>query len=156
MSNVEYRCPICGHRGFFPPNQPIYKCYFHTDTVMVQHEKYVGPNFAFKDEDEVNPEKTGVFTEGAVLQSGKTTINVVRDKAPEPLTEEEQLKQLRDFYYRLTEDPPDKRWGIPRLRKEIEDQEHKAEIALEMQEAEALVDDDAKESNSDFNYVRSE
>jgi hypothetical protein len=134
MSNVEYRCPICGARGFFPPNMnDVYKCHLHTDTGMIQHEEFYGPNFEFKEEGEINPRKTGVVTHGAVDEAGRITVTAVKDRPVQAITEEEELRQLRETYERITKESVDKRWGITRLKKEIEQQEwdfnHQLEVA---------------------------
>jgi hypothetical protein len=90
-------------------------------------EEFHGPNFAFKDEGEVDPSKTGVRTVGAVAKN----ITVVRDTPPVPLEEEQILRELRDMYERVTGEKADKRLGIARLRKEIEEFERVKGEALE-------------------------
>jgi hypothetical protein len=80
-------------------------------------EEFAGPNFAYKDEGEVDPSKTGVRTVGVVAKN----ITVVRDSRPVPMEEEQVLLQLRDMYERVTGEKADKRLGINRLRKDIEE-----------------------------------
>lgn len=141
MSNVEYRCPICGSRLFAEPDMPIYKCRTHTDTIMEQAEVFAGPNFQYKEEGEVNPRKTGILTEGAFDETGRSAITpVITKPVPKTLSPEEELKQLREMWERVFEEPADKRYGPARLRKEIEQAEEDAAKALEVVEQEALLD----------------
>lgn len=133
--NVMHQCPLCLRRYFLPPGNPFnMHCTIHTETELNQMEEFAGPNFAYKDEGEVDPSKTGVRTVGAMQKN----ITVVRDAPPVPLEEEQILRELRTMYERVTEEKVDKRWGIPRLRKEIEECER-----VRGEELEPKVDDPA-------------
>lgn len=136
MSTVEYRCPTCGHRLYAEPNSPIrYKCPFagremadgqlHPDVEVEQVEAFHGPNFQFKDVGEVNPNKTGVVTTGAITEDGRASVTPVIYIPPAvELTEEDELEHLRGMWLRLTGEPADRRYKAPRLRQEIETLEH--------------------------------
>jgi hypothetical protein len=99
-------------------------------------EEFHGPNFAFKDEGEVDPSKTGVRTVGSVAKN----ITVVRDTPPVPLEEEQILRELREMYERVTGEKVDKRLGIARLRNEIEEFERAKGEELEPHENEVDLD----------------
>lgn len=142
MSNILYLCPICKSRLFAPASLPIYKCFIHTDTMMEPAEEYKGPNFEYKDVDEVNPGKTGVLTHGAFDEHGKSNITVVRDTPPEPISKEQELKQLRETYERIAQRPADKRLGIQSLRNEIEQLERDHARALEVEAQERFLQEE--------------
>lgn len=134
--NVEWRCPDCGSRGFFPPKGTPgwlpYKCRLHTDTLMVQIENFEGPNFAYLDEDEVNPDKTGVQTLGVNPSRVTPSADVVKELLDPEAAKQVELEHLRDMYKQVTTGkPPHSQWGAPRLRKEIEQEEQRLNDRLE-------------------------
>jgi hypothetical protein len=107
---------------------------------MEQAEDFKGPNFLYKEEGEINPKKTGVITEGAFDETGRSAITpVITKPTPTTLTAEEELKYLREMWERVFDEPADKRYGPARLRKEIEQAEEDAARALEVVEQEALL-----------------
>lgn len=116
MSNVLYQCPICKLRLFAAPGGTALKCVNHTDQVYQQVEDYQGPNFAYKDEGDTDPRKTGVITPGA-----QTVTPVVKEVRLPEMSEDELKEYYRKQYALVSNgDTPDKRWGIPRLKDEIE------------------------------------
>lgn len=134
--NVEWRCPDCGSRGFFPPKGTPgwlpYKCRIHTDTLMEQVEEFEGPNFAYLDEDEVNPGKTGVQTLGVNPARVTPPDEVVKKLLDPEAAERAELEHLQRQYTQVTVGKqPHKQWKAPRLRKEIELEEQRLNDRLE-------------------------
>lgn len=118
MSNVGYACPKPGCRNTFfgPPGGTNVKCPRHTEDKFEQVEEYQGPNFAFKDEGEVAPHKTGIIATG---QEQNVTPVVKKVTAPE-MSDDELKQYYRDQYRRVTGQEVDFRWGVNRLKEEIE------------------------------------
>lgn len=137
MSTVEYRCPVCGHRLFAEPNSPIkYQCpnvgiemtngELHPEAIVEQKEEYIGPNFLHKAVGENDPTKTGVITPGIGGEGASTTTPVLIRSQPKVLTPEEELEELRNFWFRLTGTQADRRLKAATLRQEIEDLERRS------------------------------
>ena len=115
MSNVLYQCPVCKGRLFAPPGGTPIKCHVHTEYNYVQVEEYVGPNFKFSQEG---------ATEG-IRTPGTDHLVPVDRKLETPTLSEDDLKAMYQDQFRRVSNgvEPDKRWGIDRLRKEIEEWE---------------------------------
>lgn len=151
MSTVEYRCEFCGHRLFTESHSKIkYQCPnvgkelvgggIHPETFVVQTQEYIGPNFQYKAEGEVDPTKTGVITPGVGGEGATLTIPVLVKSEHRELTPEEELEELRAFWFRLTGEKADGRLKNETLRREIEALEKSKADELEeiaRQEAEA-------------------
>jgi hypothetical protein len=89
----------------------------HTDQVYVQVEEYQGPNFLYKEEGEVAPDKTGVATPG--VNRGAVAVKNVEVKLPE-MSPDELKVYYRQQYKTISGEVPDFRWGVTRLKEEIE------------------------------------
>lgn len=134
--NVEYKCPECGSRLFAVPKGTPgwiqYKCRLHTDTNMEQVEEFLGPNFAYVDEDEINPSKTGVQTIGTTASRITPAEEVVKKLLSPEDAAKAELEHLRRMYGQVTAGKkPHSQWKAPRLRKEIESEEAKLNDRLE-------------------------
>jgi hypothetical protein len=136
MSSVEYKCPECGHRLFAEPNTKFkYPCpnvgkeygdgTLHQEAIMAQVGEFVGPNFLYRDVGDTDTHKTGIITPGTgVDDTGHRTITpVIIPSKPVELTPEEELEELRAFWFRLTGEPADRRLKNATLRRDIEELE---------------------------------
>jgi hypothetical protein len=111
----------------------------HPDTLYEQTEDYQGPNFAYKDEGEVAPNKTGIATEG-----GRNVVPVVKEVHLPDMSDEELLRYYRSRYRQVSGIKPDFRWGSKRLKEEIEAWEKQVaeelEAAVKLREGESAED----------------
>jgi hypothetical protein len=118
MSNVQYKCPVEGCTAvlFAPPGGTSIPCLIHPDHKYVQAEEYYGPNFRYKEDGEVAPDKTGVATPG--VNRNTVSVKNVQVKLPE-MTPDELKIYYRKQYSAVSGQPPDFRWGTERLKEEI-------------------------------------
>lgn len=131
--NVEFQCRqllgegtqaerLCGNRYQLPPGNPHnIKCRFHTDDDLVQVEGFGGADFFYVDEGGQTRSAGHVQTQGARNQP------VPRFAEPEAPTvvvpEQEQWDGLAEEWRRLTGRDVDGRWGLDRLRAEVQVQQ---------------------------------
>lgn len=127
MSGVKYVCPEegCGSKGFDEPGKKTkMTCRFHGKR-MVQHE--AGAHIP-----------TERFRKAvAVDESGKVTLAPADTVQDDP--DAVERTELNNRYQELTNTPADRRWGLPRLRSNVEAEEARAaerRAALEAAQAE--------------------
>lgn len=132
MSNVLYTCYTnpadvnpetqqaeqdpkgCMSRLFDSPGGTKIRCRRHPDQVMVQAEEWQGPDFQYRG-DKDHPAKRKSDNPSADLSA-----------LPNSVIEKEHLQKV---YEELFGVEPDKRWGVPTLKQEIESKQ--AELAKE-------------------------
>lgn len=134
--SVLFECPECKSRLFAEPKGSPgfipYKCRIHTDTLMEQAEDFAGPNFQYLDEDEINPDKTGVQTFGTTASRITPAADFVEKLLDPEAAAAAELEHLRNQYTTVTNGKkPHSQWKGPRLRKEIEAEETRLNDRLE-------------------------
>lgn len=136
MSNVLYKCPTCGSRMFGAPGGTKLHCPHHPDTLYIQVEQYVGPNFEFVDPDQGRGHTaTGVLTDPTLKN-----ITTVRKTVREEVSDQEVKERLRRRYEELYKERPDMRWGPNKLRRlvTIKEEELEAKVKAEFEDKKAL------------------
>lgn len=127
MSAVKYVCPVegCGAKGFDEPGRKTKMTCRHHGERMVQHETGAHiPTERYR-------------KPVAVDESGRVKL------APAEVVEDDpdavERTALNNRYQELTNTPADRRWGLPRLRSNVEAEEARAaerKAALEAAQAE--------------------